>query len=55
MAKGLGKGLSVLFSDTEEAYENAQTSESGGVKEIPTAELFPNPDQPRKEFDENAM
>lgn len=54
MAKGLGKGLSVLFSDTEEAYENAQTSESG-VKEVSTDELFPNPDQPRKEFDESAM
>lgn len=54
MAKGLGKGLSVLFSDTEEAYENAQVSESG-VKEVSTAELFPNPDQPRKEFDESAM
>ena len=24
MAKGLGRGLSALFSDTEEAYENAR-------------------------------
>lgn len=54
MAKGLGKGLSALFGDTEEAYENAQVQE-GGVKELGTGELFPNPDQPRKEFDESAM
>lgn len=60
MAKGLGRGLSALFGDTEEAYENAQapTGESApksGVEEISTGDIFPNPDQPRKEFDESAM
>ncbi len=60
MAKGLGRGLSALFGDTEEAYENAQapTGENpprSGVEEIPTGDVFPNPDQPRKEFDESAM
>ncbi len=56
MAKGLGRGLSALLSDTEGAYENAQ-SEGGaaGVTEIPTGQISPNPDQPRKEFDEGAM
>lgn len=54
MAKGLGKGLSALFSDTEGAYENAQ-GETGGAKEVFLSEVFPNPDQPRKAFDENAM
>lgn len=58
--KGLGRGLSALFSDTEEAYENAQT-ESGnpaagsGATEVDLSEVFPNPDQPRKAFDENAL
>ncbi len=59
MAKGLGRGLSALFSDTEEAYENAQTETGegvkGGVEEIPIRDIFPNPDQPRKEFDGNAL
>ena len=39
MPKGLGRGLSALFSDTEEAYENAQTETAegngkGGVEEV---------------------
>ena len=58
MARGLGKGLSALFSDTEEAYENAQTAEpngKGGVEEVSLDKLFPNPDQPRKDFDEGAL
>jgi ParB family chromosome partitioning protein len=54
MAKGLGRGLSALFSDTEEAYENAQ-GENGGATEIALDNIFPNPDQPRKAFDENAL
>lgn len=54
MAKGLGKGLSALFSDTEGAYANAQT-EGGSATEVALSEIYPNPDQPRKAFDENAM
>ena len=52
--KGLGRGLSALFSDTEEAYENAQT-ENTGVRELPLSDIYPNPDQPRKIFDEGAL
>ena len=64
---GLGRGLAALFSDTEEAYENAQNeglkAESGvGVKsekcvvtELSLDDLYPNPDQPRKAFDQNAL
>ena len=55
MAKGLGRGLSALFSDTEEAYENATTEGGSGVTGIPIGELYPNPDQPRKAFDEGAL
>ena len=54
MAKGLGRGLSALFSDTEEAYGNAQ-SEAAGAAEVALEDIYPNPDQPRKAFDENAM
>lgn len=55
MAKGLGRGLSALFSDTGEAYENAQVESNSGVSELPLSEIFPNPDQPRKIFDEGAL
>ena len=57
MAKGLGRGLSALFSDTEEAYENAQAegAVTPGVSELPLSDIYPNPDQPRKVFDEGAL
>ena len=59
MAKGLGRGLSALFSDTEEAYENARVElgETGGSgpAELAVEDVFPNPHQPRKTFDENAL
>ena len=60
MVKGLGRGLSALFSDTEEAYENAraelgETADGAGAAEIAVEDIFPNPHQPRKMFDENAM
>ena len=64
---GLGRGLAALFSDTEEAYENAQgeseryamdggaKSIKNGVTELALDDLYPNPDQPRKAFDQNAL
>lgn len=56
MVKGLGKGLSALFSDTEEAYENAAGDITGGsTTEVSLEEIYPNPNQPRKAFDEGAM
>ncbi len=56
MVKGLGKGLAALFSETEEAYENVQSEgERRASAEIPLTDIYPNPDQPRKTFDENAM
>ncbi len=53
MAKGLGRGLSALFNDTEEAYEHAKGD--AGITEVLIEDLYPNPNQPRKSFDENAM
>ena len=56
MVKGLGRGLSALFSDTEEAYENATSELAGGsTTEVSLEDIYPNPNQPRKAFDENAM
>ena len=67
--RGLGRGLSALFSDTEEAYENAakqpyagDTLPNGplpedikGLMEVDIDLVRPNPNQPRKHFDEDAL
>ena len=60
--RGLGKGLSVLFSETEDDYgkslifdeENTGKGKEG-VTEIDISSIFANPNQPRKVFDEDAL
>lgn len=61
-AKGLGKGLSALFSETEEDYgksllfDEEKTHSSGeDVKQIEVSSIFANPNQPRKVFDQTAL
>ena len=52
-AKGLGKGLSALFSETEEDYgksllfDEEQTVKGEQVQEIEIGSIFANPNQPR--------
>ena len=67
--KGLGKGLSALFAETEEDYghsflgeptptatQPAKAAESGeGVILLNVDDVYPNPHQPRKTFDETAL
>lgn len=60
--RGLGKGLSALFSETEEDYgksllfdEDEKASGQGNVTEIAVNSIFANPNQPRKVFDETAL
>ena len=64
--RGLGRGLSALFSDTEEAYENAAKSftrenaqefpeDIKGLIEVDIDLVKPNPNQQRKHFDEDAL
>ena len=59
--RGLGKGLSALFSETEEDYgksllfEEDNESKGEGVTEIDVSSIFANPNQPRKVFDETAL
>ncbi len=57
-SKGLGKGLGALFGvfDEEESY-NKITNEkkSTGVAEIEIDKIRANPNQPRKNFDEEAL
>lgn len=46
---GLGRGLDSLFADLPEEES------SGGVSTLPLREIEPDPDQPRKNFDEEAL
>lgn len=59
--RGLGKGLSALFSETEEDYgksllfEEEPRAKGEGVTEIEISSIFANPNQPRKAFDPTAL
>ena len=59
--RGLGKGLSALFSETEEDYgkslifEEAPEEAGKGVTEIEVSSIFANPNQPRKVFEPTAL
>ncbi len=65
--RGLGKGLSALFSETEEDYgkslfdeepekTSAPAEKTGeGVVELDITSVYPNPNQPRKAFDQAAL
>ena len=59
--RGLGKGLSALFSETEEDYgksllfDEEPKAKGEGVTEIDVSTIFANPNQPRKVFDETAL
>ena len=48
---GLGRGLDSLFEDAAPVFE----SEHAAVETLPLREIEPDPDQPRKNFDEDAM
>ena len=60
-SKGLGKGLSALFSETEEDYgkslifDEEPSAKGEGVTQIEISSIFANPNQPRKVFDETAL
>lgn len=65
MAKGLGKGFDALLEDTGAAYEemfkqhrNAfeyTEEEKKNAAELSLDLIFPNPNQPRKNFDDQAL
>ena len=48
--KGLGKGLGALLGDFSE-----EVVESSAYRELPIYKVEPNPDQPRREFDEEEL
>ena len=50
----LGRGLDALFGEIDESYENEGTKKDS-VLEILVKDIKPNPFQPRKTFDEQAL
>ncbi len=56
MAKSrLGRGLSAILDDVEEAYKQDVESGSSSIKKISLDKIIPNIYQPRKHFDEDAL
>ena len=57
--KGLGRGLNALFGvyDEDESHKNITTKKTvgNGVLEVDIDKIKPNPNQPRKNFDEDAL
>lgn len=52
-APGLGRGLSALLGDAGSTQEAAAAND--GVREVPITDVFPDPDQPRRTFDDDSL
>ena len=50
--KGLGRGLSALMGGEATSYSEIEKGRGGAPRELPVDTIFPNPDQPRRVFDE---
>ncbi|MEO9822375.1 MAG: ParB/RepB/Spo0J family partition protein [Paracoccaceae bacterium] len=53
--RGLGRGLSALMADVADAENPASTSGIGGVQSLPIERVQPNPEQPRKRFEQDHL
>lgn len=53
--RGLGRGLSALMSDVNPIEADEALVQQGKPRFVPVEEIYPNPDQPRRSFDEQAM
>lgn len=55
MAKGLGRGLGALIKENSIIEDVVATAPNGLVSELKIVDVEPNKEQPRKEFDEEAL
>src|SRR5574344_1697791 len=51
----LGRGLGELLGEVEIAYENSTSGVNQGIRKIDVSLVKPNPNQPRKIFDEEKL
>lgn len=54
-SRGLGRGLSSLMSDVNPAPAEDQSAPNTSQRAVPVDQVYPNPDQPRRTFDAQAM
>lgn len=54
-SRGLGRGLSALMSDINQAQQDADAPANRIDLEVPIERIRPNPDQPRKTFNDAAI
>src|SRR5262245_19425521 len=55
MRKALGRGIDALFPGTADAPPRPAPPTDHGQLTVPVREIVPNPDQPRRRFDEEAL
>jgi ParB family chromosome partitioning protein len=54
--RGLGRGLSSLLGEAaREQPISTEAARAAGVQTLPVGQIVPNPDQPRRHFDEDAL
>jgi ParB family chromosome partitioning protein len=53
--RGLGRGLAALMGEPAPGSEAAAARSAAGVREVPIEQLKPNPYQPRKVFNKDAL
>lgn len=53
--RGLGRGLSALMSDVNTPTNEPNPVTSPNDRTLPVDQIYPNPDQPRRTFDDQAM
>ncbi|MCW1950279.1 MAG: ParB/RepB/Spo0J family partition protein [Octadecabacter sp.] len=53
--RGLGRGLSALMSDVSQSNVEAKETSAPTGHTLPVDQIYPNPDQPRRSFDDRAM
>lgn len=54
-SRGLGRGLSALMADVVPSSESADQSSPVTKQTVPIEKLVPNPDQPRRQFDQDDL
>jgi ParB family chromosome partitioning protein len=53
--RGLGRGLSSLLGEAAREQPIGEAARAAGVQTLPVGQIVPNPDQPRRHFDEDAL
>ena len=53
--RGLGRGLSALMADADLSLDPTEPARDGAHRRLPIEQVVPNPDQPRRQFTQEAL